>query len=274
MLFPEPPKPQRPVRIGTSGYSFQDWVGPFYPHALRSADHLRYYAARFDCLEVNVTYYRVPDARLLASMDRRTPPGFDFLVKLHGDITHRKSRDRAIDRAFDAALAPLRDSGKLRGLLAQFPYGFKNTDANRAFLSDLRQRFPDEDLFVEFRNSGWNTDAVFDFLGSLGLGFVSVDEPPLPGLLPPQVRATTGVGYVRLHGRNAANWYAGAPGERDRGRDRYDYLYDEKELQEWAQKIRALVADVRQVYVFFNNCHAGQAPINAQAFRDLLADLA
>lgn len=274
MLFPEPPKPARRVRIGTSGYSFKDWVGPFYPHGLRPAEQLRYYAARFDCLEVNVTYYRVPDARLLSSMESRTPPGFDFLVKLHGDITHQKSRDPEIDRAFGAALAPLRESGKLRGLLAQFPYGFKNTDANRGFLSELRHRFPEEDLFVEFRHAGWNVEPVFEYLRELRLGFVSVDEPPLSGLLPPAARATTDVAYVRLHGRNAANWYAGAPGSRDREHDRYDYLYDEKELQEWASKIRDLVADVRQVYVFFNNCHAGQAPINAQAFQELLADLA
>jgi uncharacterized protein YecE (DUF72 family) len=264
-------RPATTVRVGTSGYSFKDWVGPFYPVGTKPAEQLEIYARRFDCLEVNVTYYRVPDAKLMEGMHRRTPSGFDFMVKLHGDMTHKQSHDPELYRTFREAMRPLQDAGKLQGLLAQFPYGFKNTQVNRGFLAELRERLPDAPLFVEFRHAGWIVEPVFPFLQHLRLGYVSVDEPALPGLVPPVARATTDVGYVRLHGRNAAKWYAG--GERG-GSERYDYLYSEQELQDWVLKIRQMVQEARQVYVFFNNCHAGKAPVNAQAMKDLLSQLA
>ncbi len=258
-----------PVRVGTSGYSFKDWVGPFYPPGIRPDQQLEHYAQHFDCLELNVTYYRIPDAKLLAGIERRTPPGFDFVVKLHGDVTHKRTGDRDLDRAFHDAVKPLADAGKMKGYLAQFPYSFHNRQENRAYLAGLRERYPAVPLFVEFRHASWTTEPVFPFLRQLQLGWVSVDEPELPSLLPPVGRATTDIGYVRLHGRNAAKWYAGGEG----GSDRYDYLYSEDELREWAQRIRQLVEETRQVYVFFNNCHAGQAPANAQAMKDLLQQL-
>ncbi|MFQ5600656.1 MAG: DUF72 domain-containing protein [Candidatus Krumholzibacteriia bacterium] len=260
--------PGRPaeVRVGTSGYSFKDWIGPFYPPGIRPTEQLVFYAQHFDCLEVNVTYYRVPDARLLASMSQRTPEGFDFMVKLHGDMTHRQSHDDDLYRQFNDALRPLQDSGRLQGLLAQFPYSFKNTQGNRAFLGELRQRFPEHPLFVEFRHTDWIVEPVFPFLRNLEIGYVSVDEPALRGLVPAVARATTEVGYVRLHGRNAQTWYGSGPG----GGDRYDYLYSEEELREWVQKIRQLLVETRKTYVFFNNCHAGKAPANAQAMKELL----
>jgi uncharacterized protein YecE (DUF72 family) len=257
------------VRVGTSGYSFKDWVGPFYPARTKSADQLRFYAQRFDCLEVNVTYYRVPDARLLEGMSQRTPEGFHFIVKLHGDMTHGRSRDAQLYRDFDAALKPLEEAGRMQGLLAQFPYSFKNTQPNRAFVAELRERFARHDLFVEFRHDGWVVDAVFPWLQNLRIGYVSVDEPALRGLMPNLARATTAIGYVRLHGRNAENWFESGRG----GGDRYDYLYDRAELQEWVQKIRRLAEETRRTYVFFNNCHAGKAPANAQTMKELLAEL-
>ena len=254
------------VRVGTSGYSFKDWVGTFYPTGMKSTEQLPYYAERFDCLEVNVTYYRVPDAKLLAGMAARTPRGFDFLVKLHGDMTHKHSRDDALYRDFNAAVVPLADAGRLQGLLAQFPFGFKNTQENRAFVAELRERLAPHPLFVEFRHDGWVAEPVFPWLRNLRIGSVCVDEPPLPGLVPPLARATTDVGYVRLHGRNAQTWFHAGP---EQG-DRYDYLYSEDELREWVTRIRQLVQETRTTYVFFNNCHAGKAPANAQAFKELL----
>ncbi len=255
------------VRVGTSGYSFKDWVGSFYPAGMKPADHLAFYAQHFDCVEVNVTYYRVPDAKLLDGMLQRTPDGFDFILKLHGDMTHKRSRDPALYREFTAALAPLADAGRLQGLLAQFPYGFKNTQENRAFLAELRQTLQPHALFTEFRHESWVAEPVFCWLRNLQLGWVCVDEPPLPGLVPPIVRATTDRGYVRFHGRNSKTWFDAGP---DTG-DRYDYLYSEAELREWVTRIRQLVQETRTTYVFFNNCHAGQAPANAQALKELLA---
>jgi uncharacterized protein YecE (DUF72 family) len=254
------------VRVGTSGYSFKDWVGPFYPPGTRPEQQLERYVEHFDCLELNVTYYRIPDVKLLAGLERRTPPGFEFVVKLHSDVTHKRSHDPDIDRAFRDAVQPLEDAGKMKGYLAQFPYSFHNTQESRAYLAGLQARFPSAPLFVEFRHASWLAEPVLPFLRHAGLRWVSVDEPQLPHLLPPRARASGDLGYVRLHGRNAAHWYAG-------GALRYDYRYNEAELQEWAQKIRQLVEETRQVYVFFNNCHAGQAPANAQAMKDLLAQV-
>ncbi|UCE02928.1 MAG: DUF72 domain-containing protein [Candidatus Latescibacterota bacterium] len=257
------------VRVGTSGYSFKDWIGPFYPPGTKVAEQLPLYARHFDCLEVNVTYYRVPDAQLLEGMSRRTPEGFHFILKLHGDMTHRASRDDGLYRDFNAALRPLQDAGNLHGLLAQFPYRFKNTQANRHFVAELRERFANHPLFVEFRHAGWAIEPVFAWLRKLAIGWVSVDEPDLPGLLPREARATSDVGYVRLHGRNAENWWEPGRG----GGDRYDYLYSQEELQEWVRKIRSLLQETRRTYVFFNNCHAGKAPSNAQAMKELLSEL-
>src|SRR4029450_10582039 len=112
------------VRIGTSGYSFKDWVGPFYPAGTRPEQQLEYYAQHFDCLELNVTYYRIPDPKLLSGIEQRTPPGFEFIVKLHGDVTHARSGDSDIDRAFHDSVQPLLEADKMKGFLAQFPYSF------------------------------------------------------------------------------------------------------------------------------------------------------
>lgn len=262
------PRPLQKVRVGTSGYSFKDWVGPFYPAGIRPADQLRFYAQRFDCLEVNVSYYRVPDAKLLEGMARRTHECFAFIVKLHGDMTHRASRDDALYRDFREALVPLRERGCLHGVLAQFPYRFKNTQDNRGFVAALRERFHDVPLYVEFRHVGWVVEPTFAWLRNLEVGYVSVDEPQLAELVPPVACATTDVGYVRLHGRNEKTWFESGPA----AGDRYDYLYRDDELREWAQRIRDLSGDVRQIFVFFNNCHAGKAPANAQTMQSLLTE--
>jgi uncharacterized protein YecE (DUF72 family) len=234
---------------------------------MKPAEQLPYYAKRFDCLEVNVTYYRVPDAKLFAGMAERTPEHFDFIVKLHGDMTHRRSLEPALVRDFKLALEPLVDAGRFRGLLAQFPYSFKNTQENRGFLATLREQFVTQPLYVEFRHAGWIVEALFPWLRNLEIGYVCVDEPALRGLVPPVVQSTTPVGYVRLHGRNEAAWFDAGPS----GGDRYDYLYSEDELRQWVDRIRRLVQETRTTYVFFNNCHAGKAPANAQALKDLLA---
>jgi uncharacterized protein YecE (DUF72 family) len=257
------------IRIGTSGYSFRDWVGPFYPPGTPARAQLEYYTRFFRCLELNVTYYRVPDAKLLAGMCERTPAGFEFIVKLHADITHQHSRDDALYASFRAALQPLEDAGRMQGLLAQFPFSFKNTEANRAFLAELRQRFEPRPLFVEFRHASWIVEPMFTFLENLHVGYVSVDEPRLRDLVPPIVRATTDVGYVRLHGRNATNWYAAGP----EAGDRYDYRYSDAELSDWRQKIVALARSTRKTFVFFNNCHGGNAAVNALQMQELVGAL-
>jgi uncharacterized protein YecE (DUF72 family) len=252
------------IHIGTSGYSYADWKGPFYPPGLPQQDMLEFYAKRFGTVELNFSFYRVPTARTLEGMCARTPEGFRFTLKLHREMTH--DRTLASLDAFRDALAPMEEAGKLGPLLAQFPYSFRNTEGNRAWLARLRQAFDRHPLVVEFRNDGWMKDAVFRYLEDHRLDFCCVDEPNIRGLVGPSARATAGCGYVRFHSRDAAKWYGGD------GKERYNYLYRPEELAEWVPRVRRLAEESDPVYVFFNNCHAAQAALNAAQFTEMLED--
>ncbi len=252
------------ILVGTSGYSFADWVGPFYPAGTRSSDFLGYYAGHFPAVEVNSTYYRIPHPRVLEQMERKTPPGFLFVVKLHRSMTHEGVHDEARAREFLAAVQPLKDAGKYEGLLAQFPWGFRRTAENKAHLESLRERLAGEPLFAEFRHDSWAHPGLEAWLRERGIGYCAVDEPALKGLMPPIAIATTDRAYVRFHGRNAANWWARGGG------DRYDYDYTRPELAEWLEKVTRLAEQAKRTYLFFNNCHAGQAARSAKLMQELL----
>jgi uncharacterized protein YecE (DUF72 family) len=278
---PRPADPGRRIHVGTSGYSFADWVGPFYPPGTRPGDFLPFYARHFDTVEVNSTYYRVPSPAAIAKMAARTPPGFRFMVKVNQAMTHEGSLEPSLVGAFRAALEPLKDAGKYEGLLAQFPWRFRRTRAAEAHLAALRGSLAGEPLFVEFRHASWAGADLGGWLRERSLGHCAVDEPRLPGLMPPVTLVTGEDAYVRFHGRNAANWWGGRPtattgagagaGSRDAGSgDRYDYDYRADELEEWVQKVRELAEQARRTYLFFNNCHAGQAARSAKLMQELL----
>lgn len=253
------------VHVGTSGYSFADWVGPFYPEGTRSSGFLAYYARHFGCVEVNATYYRIPPPRTLEAMERRTPAGFRFIVKLHGSFTHEPDLPgESTVRDFLAVLEPLKAAGKYHGLLAQFPWGFRRGEASKAHLERLRSLFPGEPLWAEFRHASWMHPRLGDWLRERDLGYCAVDEPALPGLVPPVGLVTNGIAYARLHGRNAATWWGRG------GSDRYDWNYSEAELREWAARIGTMAHEAKDAYLFFNNCHAGQAARNAKLMDELL----
>ncbi len=249
--------------IGTSGWSFDDWVGPFYPKGLARKDFLPYYAARFPAAEVNATYYRIPPPRTFETLAARSPRDFLFVVKAHQDMTHHGSRDRDLYRLYLEAIEPIRAAGKFDGVLLQFPFGFRNESGNRAHLAYLREQLPEMRLWAEFRHESWNRKPVFDYLRRLSMGFCAVDEPALPGLFPPVVAATADTGYVRFHGRNAATWFQG-------GHERYDWEYRPEELSEWLDRIRDLAARTERTYVFFNNCYMGRAVKGARLLQKML----
>jgi uncharacterized protein YecE (DUF72 family) len=251
--------------VGTSGYSFDDWVGNFYPAGIRKGDMLKEYVRHFPVVEVNSTYYRIPHPAVLSRMEEKTPDGFEFVIKANREMTHKGSRAPEVYRSFDEAVQPIVDAGKFAGVIAQFPWGFKRTPENEAHLQFLGEKFASRPFFVEFRNSSWINEDMFRNLELAGIGYCAVDEPRLRGLVPPVARVTTDTGYVRLHGRNAGNWWGRGGG------DRYDYLYTEAELKEWVAKIKEMSAGRRKTYVFFNNCHAGQAARNAQMMKELLS---
>jgi uncharacterized protein YecE (DUF72 family) len=247
------------IRIGTSGFSYDDWIGPFYPPDLPAREHLSYYAREFPTVELNVTYYRVPEPRTVSGWVRKTPDDFLFAVKAFQGLTHERGEPDF--PGFVSALEPLIESGKLGCVLAQFPYSFHPKPENEDYLRRLREGFAALPVVVELRNAGWVKPETFELLRSLGLGYCCVDEPRLKGLMPPIAVATGPVAYVRFHGRNAAKWYA-----HDEAWERYNYLYEESELREWAPKLKALDQQAPVTLVYFNNHYQGKA---AQGARDL-----
>jgi uncharacterized protein YecE (DUF72 family) len=251
--------------IGTSGFSYEDWRGYFYPETLPKREMLAFYAAHFPTVEVNATYYSLPSPATFASMLRKVPEGFSFVVKAHQEMTHVEEPRPEVFDQFRGALAPLQERGALGAVLAQFPWSFRYGDAQRDSLRAFRDRIREIPTVVELRNAEWVRDDVFELLRELGLGFCCVDEPRLKGLMPPVVAVTSPIGYVRFHGRNAAKWW-----KHEHAYERYDYLYSEKELAEWAPRIEALAEETDRTYVFFNNHYQGKAGQNAQMLARLL----
>ncbi len=290
------------IRVGTCSWTDPTMVRAWYPPAVRSAaDRLRYYAGFFDTVEVNSSYYGIPtpeNARLWAE---RTPPGFVFHVKAFGMMTRhgvkpdqlppplREGHAFELDRGgrilhpdpalragsfelFSEALEPLRADGKLGMILMQFPPYFVANEANREYIAWARDRLTPDRMAVEFRHNSWvqpeMLEDTLDLLTGLGASYVCVDEPRMQtaNALPPISAATSDIGYVRFSGRNADTWNARVPSAAERFRD----LYDEPELKEWVEPIRALSGQTDTTYVMFNNCFADYAPRNARQMMSLL----
>lgn len=250
--------------VGTSGYSFADWVGTFYPAGTASAGMLEEYARHFNAVEVNYTYYRMPTARTIRSLTDRTGPDFLFWVKANESITHKG--DVSQTPAFLDALAPMREAGKLAGVLLQFPQSFHRTPETRKYLARALESFGQTPTAVEFRHRSWEDPATAVGLLEWEVTLVVPDCPDIRDLYHSSPAATTRTGYLRLHSRTADKWYAG-------GAERYDYDYSEAELRGVAADWSAMAGQVDKVFAFFNNCHRGQAARNAEAFRRIVASL-
>ncbi len=253
------------IHIGTSGYSYADWVGPVYPADLPKAGWLAFYAREFAACEVNFTYYRLPDAWTLAAMAAKTPDGFLFTIKASQELTHGREDNAEAFLRFVGALKPLIDQQKFGGVLAQFPFSFHPNAENLDYLRTFRERMAGLPVVIEFRNAGWLSPQTFSFLRENSLGFCCVDEPRLKGLIPPVAEATSQVAYVRFHGRNAQKWW-----QHEEAWERYDYRYSREELEEWVPKIKDLDATVEHTFVFANNHWQGQAVDTARQLRLLL----
>ncbi len=253
------------VFVGTSGFSYDDWKGAFYPEKMKKDDMLCYYAERLHTVEVNMSFYTIPSQAAFAGMAKKTPDGFEFAVKAPKQLTHEPEVDPEVVERFTGAIQPLVEAGKLGCILAQYPYRFHRTDENSARVRQLREAFGELPVVVEFRNVGWMGKNTFELLKQNNLGFCCVDEPHLKGLMPGVVAATSSIGYVRFHGRNAAKWW-----NHDEAWQRYDYLYSDDELKEWVPKVHDLQAVTGKTYLFFNNHYQGKAAQNAVAFAEML----
>jgi uncharacterized protein YecE (DUF72 family) len=252
------------TRVGPAGWSYEDWKGIVYPpHMPKSLHPLAFLSELFDTIEVNSTFYRPPDARYCASWVQKVSanPRFKFTAKLWERFTHHREAPPTDNEArlFREGIDPLARAGKLGAVLVQFPWSFKRTAENRAWLAHVIETFSMYPLAVEIRHASWDRAEVYDELARRGLAFCNIDQPVFSGSLKPTDKVTARVGYVRLHGRNYNDWFR----EDADQNDRYNYLYSEEELKPWIAKIENIRRQADEVYVITNNHYRGQAVVNA-----------
>jgi uncharacterized protein YecE (DUF72 family) len=267
------------LRIGTSGWSYPSgrgtWKGVFYPERpAKSFDELRFYSERFNTVEINSTFYGQPRANVSLSWVKRTPPGFEFAVKLYQKFTHPnlvtdKSPVSPSDvHAFKSGIEPLAAGDRLGPLLAQFPASFKDSPAARDYLRWLLETFRDYDVAVELRHRSWSDSGkeVGGLLKQFDAAWTQIDEPKFRLSIRQDLRPNVkGFYYLRLHGRNAAQWW-----KHERSEDRYNYLYTEAELKPIAEVVKNARAVVKRQYVYLNNHFAAQSVADAAVLRHML----
>ena len=275
------------IRVGTCSWADESFVKAWYPDGVASQSRLRYYAERFDVVEANSTYYRLPELGMVENWAERTPPGFTMHVKAFGVMTRHPVKidqlppdlrnvptdtrgrvDRPpreyraeVFRRFREALEPLRVAGKLGGILMQFPPYVVYRPQSLEYLEWSKEQLEDDEMLVEFRHASWldeeNRADTLRFLEEHGMTYVIVDAPRTGGknVLPTVIAATSETAYVRFHGRNAETWNkrTGSAAER------FDYLYSEDELREWVPRLKELSGEVQTVYAMFNN--NGRSPM-------------
>ncbi len=257
------------ILIGTSGYDYPEWRGIFYANELPREEFLAFYAEHFGALELNYTYYGMPDERQLSGMVRRSNGRLRFSVKAHKSLTHEISvsgwRDAA--KEFRAALYPLANRGLLLSVLFQFPQSFHYSVDERKYLDSLMREFEGLPRVVEFRHDSWQGPRVVErvtaALAERGIGWCVTDMPGLRHLPSMRPAVTGQVAYLRFHGRNAAAWHG------TNARDRYDYLYTESELESFLPAVTSVAASAQIVQIYFNNHAKGQAVVNARKMKIL-----
>ena len=270
------------LRVGTGGYSFDDWDGRFYPPAAR--ERFPFYQLYFSFLELNHTFYREPLLEQFAELERRSRPGMLYAVKTHRDVSHKGTWDvaegRSLMRRHAAAVSPLAESGRFYSFLIQLDEGVERASKVLDYLLAAGSAAVSQglDVHVEFRNRTWHQEPVLQALKDAGIGICNTDLPPLPHMFPLRAYATTAKSYVRYCGRNLGAWKphgheaGGSPAERARSRNaRYDYLYSPRELEELAQGLLAMRKKASSVAAVFENHVGAQAAYNALEQIRLLA---
>jgi uncharacterized protein YecE (DUF72 family) len=262
------------VLIGTAGWSYPDWEGIVYPPGMPKSTHpLGFLSRWFDAVEVNSSFYRQPDARNAAAWIRHVSdnPRFRFSVKLWQGFTHEKNAwpgDGEV-RRYVAGVLPLLDAGRLGAVLVQFPWSFRRTVESRRHLARIAEAFEGLPLTVEVRHTSWDVPEFYDSLKKLGMAFCAIDQPLLHDCLPPSDRVTAPLGYARLHGRNAEQWFREGAG-RDQ---RYNYLYNTDDLDVWIERVRGMRKKVNELFMITNNHYRGQAVVNALEMQSALGQL-
>ncbi len=296
------------VRFGTASWTDPTMTAPgvFYPRGAASAeDRLRFYASKFSAVEVDSTYYALPNKRTAESWVERTPKGFVFDIKAHalmtgqpteaarlpkaikeelpGELKEKKRIYRKdvpgelldeVYRLFREALEPLVEAGKLGAVFVQFPKWVFPSHEARELILETRRRL-ELPIAVEFRHGSWfnekNAERTVKFLEENKIPYVAVDEPQgFKSSVPPVIVPTSEeLAVFRFHGRNAENWEKKdiTPAERFR------YLYDEDELADWTPKIAAVAKKTKETHAVYNNCFSNYGTTNAQEAARLLAEM-
>lgn len=292
------------IYIGTSSWAEKSLIdsGRFYPPDLKDSEsRLAFYGQRFNLAEVDSTYYALPSRRNTERWASAAPDGFRFVVKAFGLFTQHPTRLSSIPKSFHEALPPesqkgrlyykdvppevsdelwaifrralqpMRGAGKLGAVLIDFPPWFVPSDANREFIGHARERLPDDDVIVEFRNPLWadeeTLESTLGLLRDLRCGLVCVDEPPeLKSSFPPIAAVTASAAAVRFRGRNVERWEDKSAATEER----FDWWYTDEELSEWLPRIRELAAEARSLYLSFSTKTADQSVVNAARLQRLL----
>jgi uncharacterized protein YecE (DUF72 family) len=254
------------VYIGTSGYDYPEWAGPFYPQNLKRSDFLAYYAEVFNAVELNFAYYKIPAKSQMENMIRRSGGKLHFSIKANRRITHEVDPDRWKDTVaeYRQSIEPALEAGVLLSVLLQFPERYHYSPENRRYLSGLIDAFNGFPLVVEIRHRSWQRESVYEGLTGKNAAFCICDMPEKKNLPAFSPIVTGSAAYIRFHGRNAGNWYD------TNARDRYDYNYSDKELKAFCPAIRTITGSAQLVQIYFNNHAKGQAAINAQKLQVLL----
>jgi len=263
------------IRLGTCSWADEGLVKHWYPRGVSSpAARLAYYAERFDTVEVDSPFYRLPAPETAAKWAERTPGGFVWHAKASKGMTGHEEADRETAfREFRDALTPLEASGKLRGVLLQYhPRVVKSKEALEE-LAAVRPLLDPLVPLIEFRHRSWLEEDeradTFSFLERHGLSYVSVDSPRTraSNVLPRIAVATHPVAYVRFHGRNWKTWNIRNARS---SAERFDWMYSEEELAEWVEPLAGLAERSDEVYALMNNNRADYAPRSATILRRLL----
>jgi uncharacterized protein YecE (DUF72 family) len=266
-----PEKSTQQILVGPAGWSYADWTGLVYPTKRPRGFHEATYLAEFfDTIEINTSFYQPLRPNLAEQWIERVSanPRFIFTAKLWQRFTHESGATPDDERAVRAGFDPLAAAGKLGAVLMQFPFSFHNTPENLAHLKNLFERFGDYPLVIEVRHSTWNDREFFAMLHARRIGFCNIDQPVIGRSLKPTERSTSRVGYIRLHGRRYDTWFSDDPLVPPS--ERYNYLYKEDELDQWAKRIRHVAKHSSTTFVVTNNHFQGKGIVNALQLINLL----
>lgn len=252
------------IYIGPAGWMYKDWEGIVYPSRKeKNFDPLVYLSQFFNTIEINSPFYRPPAVHAAKKWIERISARKDFLFtyKLWQNYTHQRDQfpgsyeENLVKQGLDV----LRESGRLGALLIQFPWSFKKSSQNYEWLGNVLQLFKDYFPVVEIRHDSWNEKPFFDFLKNARAAFANIDQPAVASSIGLTAFGTSDTAYLRLHGRNSANWFANDATVASR----YDYLYQADELSTIRSTIESLFENSAKTFIIFNNHYRGQAVANA-----------